>query len=223
MRGRGAGHAADFGIERSQVLQGDGSEHAALLAEWQVLLGFERGVQAGGPAAVLRDAALELIHRFDGAVLHHVIDIAAQKGVGVDRVVDRGVNGEILLRRRCCRIWKCCFRQVRAGVGQSDVAAEFVKGEIEPAVEAAHQWIGAARQRLFVFLAAREHQRDARFVDEDGIGLVDDRRLERPVNLIFEPQRQIVAQIVEADFVGSGIGDIAGVRAAALFRGCSIC
>ncbi len=97
MRSRSAGHAADFGIERSQVLQGDGGEHAALLAERQVFLRFERGVQPGRPAAVLRDAALELIHRFDGGILHHVIDIAAQKGVGVDSVVDGGVDREILL------------------------------------------------------------------------------------------------------------------------------
>ena len=138
LRGGGAGHAADFGIERGQVLQGDGGEHAALFAEWQMFFRFERGVQPGRPAAVLRDAALELVHRFDGGIFHHVIDVAAQKGMGMDGVVDGGVDREILLGVDVADM-EMLFGQMGAGVGEGDVAAEFVEREIEPAAEAAHQ------------------------------------------------------------------------------------
>ena len=91
LRGGRAGHAAGLRIERHQILQGDGGQHAALLAERQSLLGFERRVQARRPAAVRRDAALELVHRFDGAVFHDVVHIAAQQRVGVDGVMHRRV------------------------------------------------------------------------------------------------------------------------------------
>ncbi len=66
------------------------AEHAALGAEGQVLLGFDGGVESGGPAAVLRDAAFEFVDGFDGAVLDDVIDVAGEQEAGVDGVVDGG-------------------------------------------------------------------------------------------------------------------------------------
>ncbi len=115
-------------------------------------------------------------------------------------------------------MWKCCSARCGAGVSERDVAAEFIEREIEPAAEAAHQRIGAAGDGLFVFFTAGEHERNAGFVDQDGIGLVDHGGVERAVDLIFEPQRQMVAQKVEADFVGGGVGDVAGVGARGALR-----
>ncbi len=52
--------------------------------------------RSGRPAAILRDAALELVHRFDGAVLDQVIDVAAQQCVRVERILDGGQQRQIL-------------------------------------------------------------------------------------------------------------------------------
>ena len=51
---------------------------------------FDRGVQTGRPAAVLRDPALELVHHFDGAVLHQVIHVAPEQSMGVQGILHRG-------------------------------------------------------------------------------------------------------------------------------------
>ena len=50
--GGGAGHAAGEGVEGGEVLEGDGGEDAAFAARGKGFLGFEGGVEAGGPAAV---------------------------------------------------------------------------------------------------------------------------------------------------------------------------
>ncbi len=66
------------------------SENPALGLERQAFLGFDSSVQSSGPAPILGDAAFELIHRFDGAVFHQVIHVAAQQRVGVQRILNGG-------------------------------------------------------------------------------------------------------------------------------------
>jgi hypothetical protein len=94
------------------------------------------------------------------------------------------------------------FEDADAAVGQRDIAAELVESEMRAALEPADDGVDAARQHLFIHGAAGEHQRDARFVDEDGIGLVDHGGVERPVHLLAGMEGDLVAQEVEADFVG---------------------
>jgi hypothetical protein len=84
-------------------------------------------------------------------------------------------------------------------------------------MEVARQAIHTAGQRLFIRLAARDHERDARFINQDRIGFIDHRGGERAMNLVLREQAKLVAKIVEADLVRRGVGNIAGISALALF------
>ena len=59
--GGGAGHAAGEGVEGGEVLEGNGGEDAAFAARGKGFLGFEGGVEAGGPAAVAHGAAFVVV------------------------------------------------------------------------------------------------------------------------------------------------------------------
>ena len=45
----------------------------------------------------MRDSSLELVHHFDRAVLHHIIHVAAQQNVGMQRILNRGEQAEVAL------------------------------------------------------------------------------------------------------------------------------
>ena len=66
------------------------AEDHALALRGDAFLDLDGGVESRGPAAVLGDAALELVHHFDDAVLHHVVHVTAQKHMGVQRILHRG-------------------------------------------------------------------------------------------------------------------------------------
>ena len=85
--------------------------------------------------------------------------------------------------------------------------------------EVADHLIGRIRQGAIVGVAAGNHQRDARFVDQDGIDLVDHGGGKRTLHLLVQTKRQAVAQKIEADLVGGGVRDVAGVGGAALGGG----
>ena len=82
------GHAGQLFVHAEVILEGDGSERLVLALDLNVLFGLNRLVQAIGPAASRHQAAGELVHDEDFAVLHHVLDIATIQRVRFDRGLD---------------------------------------------------------------------------------------------------------------------------------------
>ena len=74
-RGR-AGHSAHLGVQADEVLDGDRPEDPALRLLRHPLFHLERGLEPRGPASILGDAALELVHRQDRVVVDDVVDVA---------------------------------------------------------------------------------------------------------------------------------------------------
>src|SRR3546814_10693090 len=58
---------------------------------------------------------------------------------------------------------------------------------------------------------AGDDQRGERLVDQDRVDFVDDREVEAALEPVVLRQRHVVAQVVEADLVVGGIGDVGGV------------
>ncbi len=79
LRGGCAGHAAEPFIHTCKALYCDRAQDTPLSLQRHMFFGLDRGLQAGGPAAVLRYAAFELVDQFHGAILDHVIDIALEQ------------------------------------------------------------------------------------------------------------------------------------------------
>ena len=62
-----------------------------------------------------------------------------------------------------------------------------------------------------LFHGAGDDQRRARFIDQDRVDLVDDRVVQRSLDLVLQREGHVVAQVVEAVLVVGPIGDIAGI------------
>ena len=60
--GRGTSHTGCLRIERNQILQRDGSQNSSLRFHCYALFGFNCRMQSGGPATIVGNAALELVH-----------------------------------------------------------------------------------------------------------------------------------------------------------------
>src|SRR5215469_566173 len=89
LRRCGSGHTAELGIESNQVFESDGAQDLSLLLLRHALFGFNRGVESCGPAAVLYDSTFKLVHRLNGALLDQVVNVAAQKRMSVQGILDR--------------------------------------------------------------------------------------------------------------------------------------
>ncbi len=84
---RRAGHAGQLAVLAEVVLEGDGGERLIFPFDLDFFLGLDRLVQAVAPAPPRHQAAGELVHDDDFAVLHHVVDVALEQGVRAQRLV----------------------------------------------------------------------------------------------------------------------------------------
>ena len=214
----GAGHAAEMWVESEQVFEGNGAENAALGFDGDGFLHFHGSVEPGGPATVLRDAAFEFIHRFDLAVFDEVVDVAMQESVGMEGVLHGGEGFEVFFGEKVAAA-ETGFGVVNAVVREGDVAPVLLDSVVETFGEFADQTVGAENEVAFGFFTSGDDEGDAGFIDEDGIGLVDESCGETTLDTVVRMERDLIAEVVEADFVGSGVGDVAGVGGAAGFGG----
>ena len=81
-------HARQLVVHAEEVLEGDGRVGLRLLLDVHLLLGLDRLVQAVGPAAPVHQPAGELVDDDDLAVAHHVVAVALEDVVGLERLVD---------------------------------------------------------------------------------------------------------------------------------------
>src|SRR5215471_8449400 len=79
------------------MLKRDGAENCSLALRRDALFDFDGGVETSRPAPVECDTPLELVHHLNRAVLDHVIYIAAQQSVGVQRVLYGSQEHDIAL------------------------------------------------------------------------------------------------------------------------------
>ena len=75
-------------VHAEVVLEGDRGEGLVLALDLHLLLGLDRLVQAVRPAPAGHEAARELVDDDDLAVLHHVVHVALEEGVGAQPLVD---------------------------------------------------------------------------------------------------------------------------------------
>ena len=110
-----------------------------------------------------------------------------------------------------------------AGFGQHHLMRLLVRGEI---TWVDHAFAGARvgfadlllqvrRDRIdleielsLVFGLAADDERRAGFVDQDGVDLVDDAVVERPLHAVDHLGDHVVAQVVEAELVVGAVGDV---------------
>ncbi len=108
---------------------------------------------------------------------------------------------------------------LRAAIREENVAGVFIQIEVDAPFQLAGD-LGQEREidLRFVDLAG-DHQRDARFVDEQRIGLVHQGEMKRPVDLVRFFQTEAVAQVIEPRLLHRDVGDVAAIGPLPILRG----
>ena len=131
-------------------------------------------MKSGGPAPILNHTPLELVHRFDRAVLHDIIDVPPQQNMRMQGVLNSAQQREIFLGKQILPA-ESPLDGADTMIGERDVAVVPFNGEIEAGMKQARHPVGQLRKPVALRLAARDHQRDASLVDQNRIGLVNER------------------------------------------------
>ena len=212
-----ARHPAQALVALEEVLDGDRSENLSVRLTSEMFFGFERRLQAVRPVPVRHDPTGELVDNPDGAVAHDVVDVAAEEGVGVERAVELGEPCVVV------GVVEAAARELRLGarnpgVGQLDIASVaaglVVHARLQLPHEPGHVFCGGT----FAIHPAGDDQRHTRFVDEQGVGLVDEREVKRPVHQILDARGEEIAEVIEAGFLGGHVRDVGEVRPPARVR-----
>ena len=224
------GHAGQLFVHAEVVLEGDGREGLVLALDLDVLFGFDRLVQAVGPAASWHEAAGELVDDEDLAVLHDVFDIAPVERMCFEAGLD------VVLQVPVFRIGDVADAEqlldfFPAGIGDGDGAVLLVDHEIAGEdfvfAQAAIDLLAQLQRRddavdlvILVgglFALAADDKWGAGLVDEDGIDFVDDAEVMTTLlHAIVQVELHVVAQVVKAVFVVGAVGDVGAVSLAPL-------
>ena len=221
-RGR-AGHAGQLLVHAEIVLEGDGGQRLVLRLDRHMFLGFQRLVQAFRIAAAGHHAAGELVDDDDLAIADDVVLVALEQAMRLQRVVDVVDDGDVL------DVVERLALQVAGGAQQVLQLLGAVLGEDRGALLLVDLVVGGQQledegvDRVVHLRAVLERtgddQRRAGLVDQDRIDLVDDGVVVAALHHLGALILHVVAQIVEAELVVGGVGDVAGIGRAALFVG----
>ena len=215
----GARHARELAVHPEKVLESDCGEGLVLVLDCDALLRLHRLVQTVVVASADEHASRELVHNQNLAVGHDVVAVALHDEVRLQRALDVAVlvgvlgvgdveHPEISLRLR------------DAVVGEHDGLFLLVDGVILGR-ERADKRVGGLVELVGLVAPARDDERRARLVDEDGVHLVDDGEVEPALHLEALALHHVVAQKIEAELVVGAVGDVAGIGGALVVRGLS--
>ena len=211
------------------ILKRDRRQRLILALNLHAFFGFNRLMQAIGPAPAGHHASRKFINDDDLALFDDVLDVAA-----IQRVrLDRGLN--VMLEWPVLRIGnvadpKKLLNFFPAFVGNRNVTVLLIDHKV------ARQLRGFAGSHLQLFTffqlrndavdavifigrflaRARNDQRRAGFVDQDRIHLIDDGKIVAALHAIFQIELHVVAQVVEAELIVGAVSNVGGVSSTAL-------
>ena len=217
------GHPRQLLVHPEVVLEGDGGKRLVFALDARAFLGFHRLVQAVGPAPPGHQASGELIDDDDFVVLHDVVLIAVVQRVSTQGRVhvmhERDVGGVVQAAAlgQQAGTGEQLLGVLVPGFGEQHLVRLLVHREVARLVllglagELGDQIVDLVVQVGGVLGLTGDDQRRARFVDEDGVDLVDDGVGELALHPVARAVDHVVAQVVEAKLVVGPIGDVRGV------------
>src|SRR5947199_8804995 len=212
-----ARHATELRVHPEVVLDGDRRERLVLALDPDALLRLHRLVQPVRPAPAGHEPAGELVDDDHLAVLHHVVDVALEERVRLERL------GHVVQRVDLARV-------VEVGDAEEPLAlGHALLGERRRAVLLVDRVVDVVAQlrdepvdeevlvgRLLG--RTRDDERRARLVDQDVVHLVDDRVVQLALDVLVQAELHVVAQVVEAELVVGAVGDVGAVGVAPVDR-----
>ena len=214
---RSAGHAAQLVVHAEVVLNRDRRQRLVLFPDAHALFRLDRLMQAVGPAPARHQAAGEFVHDDDFPVLHHVVHVTLEDGVGLQRLVD------VVQAADLGRVVQVAHAQDALDLGH----AVFGQGRglqlfVDRVIGFTLQPRNDAVDRVVFFGGflgrSGDDERGACFVDQDVVHLVDDGEIQFSLRIFFEGKLHVVAQVIESVFVIRAVRDVRGVRLLAADR-----
>ena len=222
----GARHARQLFVQAEVVLEGDGGQRLGLPGHGDVLLGLDGLVQALVIPPAVHQAAGELVHDDDLAVLHHVVDVPAHHPPGLDGLVDVVGEGGVLRVGQVFHIERL-LRLLHALGGEGGGAGLLVHdiirlvggvllrlgvhrghpAALQPGHEAVRQLVELGR----LLPLAGDDEGGAGLVDEDGVHLVHNGEHMAPLHQLIGVDGHVVPQVVEAELVVGAVGHVGGI------------
>ncbi len=207
----GTGHPGELLVEPEVVLQRDGRQRLVLGLDLDMLLGLDGLVHALVVAPAHQHAAGELVDDDDLTVAHDVVLVAQEQFLGLQAVVQVADQGRVggLVQVLDAQL---VLDELHADLVHTDGALAEVHLVVDVLL---HQWrepgelavpAGGAVGR------ARDDQRGAGLVDQDGVDLVDDAVVVAALHHLLDGVSHVVAQVVEAELVVRAVGDIGCIR-----------
>ncbi len=215
-----AGHAGQLFIQAEIVLECDRSQCLVFRLHFHAFLGFDGLMLSVGITTAGHHAAGEFIDDDDFATTNDVIDFPRKQGVGPERLGDRMHDVDVFDIVKVAGGQQTCFAAQRLDMlhalfGEGDGFVLFILLVIG-FVQLFDQAISLFVQIGRLFRRAGNDQRRTRFVDEDGIYLIDNGEVIFALYQVFTAEGHVIAQVIEAEFVIGAVGDIGGVGAAPL-------
>ena len=223
---RRAGHARELVVAAEVVLVGDRGDGLRLLLDRHALLGLDGLVEALRPAPALEDAAGELVDDLDLAVDHGVVDVLLVELLGLQRLLEvvdhvavlgavEVVDAEELLGLRDALLGHRHGLVLLVGL-EVVVGLPVLRLGLERLGLLARLHDLRELRELVIEVGgllglAGDDQRRARLVDEDVVDLVDDPEAVAALGLLLHLDREVVAQVVEAELRVRAVDDVAGV------------
>ena len=222
----GTGHARQLAVQTEVVLEGDGREGLALALHLDALFRLDRLMQTLVEASAVHQTAGELVDDQHLAVLDDVVDVELHDAVRLDRLIDMVLDGKVLGIGEVLEM-EIFLRLLDAQLGEGSGFLLFVDNVVDAVlgVIRLHVLLGIQLSealeleclgkavRLFIEVGGLvaltgNDQRRSRFIDEDGVDLVDDCKGVAALYLVFLVDDHVVSQVVEAKLVVGAVGDI---------------
>ena len=164
------------------------------------------------PAPPVHLAPGKLVDDDDLAVIGDIIDVLAEHDIGLQRLIEVMHDQRVLdIVQIAAHQQPGIFQQpldvLEAILGHRDVLGLFI-GLVVLGHEALHDGVHRYIEVALVVGGARDNQRGARFINKDRIHLVDDGIVEGALRHLAALMLHVVAQIIEAELVVGGIGDV---------------
>ena len=202
-----AGHARELLVHEEVVLERDGRERLVLLADGNALLRLDGLVQALGVAPALHDAAGELVDDLHLSADDHVLAVAVEHVLGLESLLEvvhelaRGVRVDVIDAEGALDLG-----QPLVGRGDGVLGLVHLKvNALGQAPDGTGEVLVGARRPV---AGAGDDERGPRLVDEDRVGLVDDRVEEAALDAHVGPHHHVVAQVVKAELGVGAVGDV---------------
>ncbi len=223
---RGARHAGELVVHAEIVLERDRRDGLVLRLDWLAFLRLQRLVQALAVAAARHHAAGELVDDDHLTILDDVVLVALEQLVRAQRLLEVVDDGDVLhvVQRVALeelgiaeKLLELLVARLGEG-GRAHLLVDLVVVRLQPR----HERVDRVVELGAVFERAGDDERRARLVDQDRVHLVDDREIVAALGHRLDVVLEVVAQVVEAEFVVGAVGDVGGVGGLALDVGLAV-